>query len=296
MNTQTLDRRAPTPANLSSFHTAHHGKSLSQLMAQIPADITLHEIKADCVAHGKHTWKISQRAYDAGETGCPKCKSDLDERRNKFIAGRRQLLNNIDMPIEHINADFSSWSVGGSDDIQARQDKIIAFAESYAKSYAKGHANILLSGSTGTGKTKLACLIANEIVRRAYRPSMTVLFKRSEQIQQEIKDTWKHNSPVTKKAYLDMLSRAAVLVIDEVGEADTGFSEKASDADRETLSALIDRRYQKGLPTIITTNLSPDEFYEQLGHRGSDRIRQNLVSINCVWESYREVTSQLLEL
>ena len=53
------------------------------------------------------------------------------------------------------------------------------------------------------------------------------------------------------------------------------------------LDLLIDDRHERRQPTVITSNLSPQEFIERYGERIADRIRQMGLVVNCVGESLR---------
>lgn len=297
MNTayENASLRNPKPELLDAAHTAGRNNALDNIMSRAPSFNTV-SVTTDCPEHGKQSWQVTESVANAGNVPCQKCKWEHDAQQAKLQELKGGLLASLDIPSEHINADFSQWTVGGDDQTRARVAKIISFAKSYAASYRKGHANILLTGNTGTGKTKLACLIANEIVRQRYYAQMTVAFKRSGQVQQEIKATWDKNSADTDVAYLGRLSRSTVLIIDEVGEGDTSAVDKWADKEREQMSSIIDRRYQLRLPTIITTNMTEKEFYDHMGDRASDRLKQNIVQIPCVWPSYRVLTGRVVTL
>lgn len=297
MNTayENASLRNPKPELLEPTHTAGRGNALDNIMSRAPAFNTV-SVTTDCTIHGKQRWQVTEAVANAGNVQCQKCQWEHDAQQAKLGELKNDMLASMGIPSEHINADFSQWAVGGDDETRARIAKIINFAKHYAANYRKGNANILLTGNTGTGKTKLACLIANEIVRQRYYAQMTVAFKSSAQIQQETKATWGYASTDTDAAYLERLSRSTVLVIDDVGIGDTGYSDKSSDKDRERLSVVLNRRYELRLPTIITTNMTDKEFYDHMGHRASDRLRQNIVQIPCVWPSYRVLTGQVRTL
>lgn len=286
-------RRANEPANQSQYHAARNKGEIQLLMNAIPKDLQLVTITADCPMHGKREWHISAAAAKAGKTGCQKCRWEKEAREEAMNDKRAALMFSVDMPDEHIAASFDSWLLVGDNALKERMGNIISFAKGYSATYKKGHANILLTGNTGTGKTKLACLIANEIIRRRYSEKLSIVFKTSADIQREAKDGWNAAAPEKEVAYMARLARASVLIIDEVGEGDTGFSDKAADADRERLSGLINKRYQAGLPTIITTNKSAIEFCAHVGDRAADRLKQNLVDIPCNWRSFRDATRRI---
>lgn len=297
MNTayENASLRNPKPELLESTHTAGRNNALDNVMSRMPSFNTV-SVTTDCAIHGKQIWQVTEAVANAGNVQCQKCQWEHDAQREQLQHLKSNLLASLDMPSEHINADFSQWTVGGDNQTRARVAKIVNFAKHYAANYRKGHANILLTGNTGTGKTKLACLIANEIVRQRYYAQMTVAFKSSAQIQQETKATWGYASTDTDAAYLERLSRSTVLIIDDVGIGDTGYSDKSSDKDRERLSVILNRRYELRLPTIITTNMTEKEFYDHMGDRASDRLKQNIVQIPCVWPSYRVLTSRVVTL
>ncbi|WP_105245406.1 ATP-binding protein [Psychrobacter sp. Marseille-P5312] len=297
MNTayENASLRNPKPELLEPTHTAGRGNALDNIMSRMPAFNTV-PVTTDCPKHGKQRWQVTEAVANAGNVQCQKCQWEHDAQQAKLQELKGDMLASLDIPSEHINADFSQWTVGGDDQTRARIAKIINFAKGYAANYRKGHANILLTGNTGTGKTKLACLIINEIVRQRYYAQMTVAFKRSGQIQHEIKATWDKTSSDSAASYIERLSRSTALIIDEVGEGDTSAVDKWADKDREQLSAIIDRRYQLRLPTIITTNMTDKEFYDHIGDRASDRLRQNIVQIPCVWPSYRVLTGRVRTL
>ena len=285
----------PKPELLDPTHTAGRNNALDNIMARMPSFATT-SVDTDCAIHGKQSWLVTESVANAGNVQCQKCQWDNDAHQAKLQELKVYLLTSLEIPVEHINADFSQWSVTGDSQLRARIANIVGFSKEYAATYSKGHDNILLTGNTGTGKTKLACLIANEIIRHRYHARMTVTFKRSGQIQQEIKATWDRNSTDTDAAYLERLSRSTVLIIDEVGEGDTSAVDKWADKEREQMSSIIDRRYQLRLPTIITTNMTADEFYQHMGDRAADRLRHRLTEIPCVWPSYRMLTGRVRTL
>lgn len=53
------------------------------------------------------------------------------------------------------------------------------------------------------------------------------------------------------------------------------------------LDLLIDDRHEMRRPTVITSNLGPEEFKQRYGERIADRIRQMGLVVNCVGESLR---------
>lgn len=57
-----------------------------------------------------------------------------------------------------------------------------------------------------------------------------------------------------------------LLILDDIG------AEKATDFVAETLYRIVNYRYINDLPTIFTSNLSPQELADQIGERSASRI------------------------
>lgn len=100
---------------------------------------------------------------------------------------------------------------------------------------------ILFYGGVGTGKSFLACCIANALIDKCVRVSVTNFPRILNKLQGFGED---------KQEFLDKLDRYDLLVIDDLGvERDTSYSV-------EQVFNVIDARSRSGKPLIVTTNLS----------------------------------------
>ncbi|HGC9989574.1 TPA: ATP-binding protein [Streptococcus agalactiae] len=120
-------------------------------------------------------------------------------------------------------------------------------AYNYAKSFEqmkKDNVGLLFYGDVGSGKTYLACSIANELIeRKQVRVKIMNLSQVMNQIQ---KSAFKLDS----NEIISNLSNIPLLILDDLGiERDTSYA-------REQVYNIINSRYLKGRPTIFTTNLS----------------------------------------
>lgn len=69
------------------------------------------------------------------------------------------------------------------------------------------------------------------------------------------------NGPTEGERLLARARRASVLALDDLGaERPTGFA-------LEELATLVEARYQAALPTIVTSNLSPEGLVRRMGDR-----------------------------
>jgi len=118
---------------------------------------------------------------------------------------------------------------------------------------------LFLFGKAGTGKTHLAVKIAQEV------KSLRVRFIKVPRLLLELKSNF-DGKGWENEQIIDRLANVDLLILDDLG------AEKASEWVAETIFVLIDERYGNMRPTIITSNLSPDELVERLGDRIFSRI------------------------
>lgn len=104
---------------------------------------------------------------------------------------------------------------------------------------------ILFYGGVGTGKSFLACCIANALIDRCVKASVTNFPRIMNRLQGFGED---------KQGFLDKLNRYDCLVIHDLGvERDTSYSV-------EQIYNVVDARSRSGKPLIVTTNLSLDDL------------------------------------
>jgi len=176
---------------------------------------------------------------------------------------------------------FDNFSLKGLDgeDLE-KMKETVSKAREYAKLFPTRRGNLLLIGTTGTGKTHISTAIAKEIIHQGF----DVLYDSIQNIisdfeTDKFKSGYGQNERISDK-YLE----CDLLIIDDLGtEFDTQFSSS-------TVYNLLNTRQNRGLSTIISTNLSAKELagkyegricsriigsdYEVLSFRGSDyRIR-----------------------
>ncbi|HGI5890989.1 TPA: ATP-binding protein [Streptococcus pyogenes] len=120
-------------------------------------------------------------------------------------------------------------------------------AYNYAKSFEQmkeDNVGLLFYGDVGSGKTYLACSIANELIER--EQVKVKIMNLSQVINQIQKSAFK----VDSNEIISNLSNVPLLILDDLGiERDTSYA-------REQVYNIINSRYLKGRPTIFTTNLS----------------------------------------
>jgi len=106
---------------------------------------------------------------------------------------------------------------------------------------------LFMHGVRGTGKTKLAAIIANERAR-AGNP---VLFASVPDLMADIRSSFKDNST---SETVQAVKETPFLVLDDLG------SEKMSEWVGEQLFCIVNHRYNERLQTVVTSNYSPTEI------------------------------------
>ena len=116
---------------------------------------------------------------------------------------------------------------------------------------------LFIEGPRGTGKTKLAAIIANEKAK-AGKP---VLFSSVPDLLSDIRATFDGGRTA---AILQTVREAPCLVLDDLG------AERMTEWVSEQLFSIINYRYNERLQTIVTTNYTSRELMERMSIRGKD--------------------------
>lgn len=135
---------------------------------------------------------------------------------------------------------------------EARQ-KGINFIKHFEKFKYKGVGLYIYSPSTGAGKTLLACIIANGLIRQySEQPRFieaTSIFNESRKASR-----YSDNGDTSSEDKIRNIEKASVLIIDDLG------AEKVTDFTNSILYGLISKRTYLGKVTIITSRKTLDEL------------------------------------
>jgi DNA replication protein DnaC len=173
---------------------------------------------------------------------------------------------------------------------QENSKKVISIVSQVIKAYLdkiESHKSIgkglyIYSHTKGSGKTRFAASIANELIKKH---NMRVKFATSSNIINEIKATWdKETRTCTQSALLSALSTTEVLVIDDFG------TEKIYDFVNENFYSIVNERYNNRKLTIYTSNYDLSELpYED---RIRSRVKEMTFVIQFPEESVRDYIAE----
>jgi DNA replication protein DnaC len=116
-----------------------------------------------------------------------------------------------------------------------------------------GVRGLYLWGDFGTGKTHLVVAVLDELLRRDDFDAARIQFDRADELILQIQDTY--NTQQSTMAVADLRKRAGVWILDDLGT-----EQPSADAGRH-LRQILSRRVLK--PTLITSNLSPEQLQDQ---------------------------------
>ena len=135
---------------------------------------------------------------------------------------------------------------------------------------------LLFWGDVGTWKSFAAACIANYLLERKIPVIMTSFVKLLEVIQASREE---------EPAILNRLGYAKLVIFDDLG------AERGTDYALEKVYNIIDSRYRKGLPMILTTNLTIEEMKRDMDTRYSriyDRIFEICYPMQFTGPSWRK--------
>jgi DNA replication protein DnaC len=145
--------------------------------------------------------------------------------------------------------------------------------------WVRQHQNVLLLGPTGTGKTWLACALA----QKACRDGFTILHKRAAELFRELAVAHVDGS---FGRLLSKLSRIDILVLDDFAMA------PLKDSERRDFLEICDDRYQRR-SLILTSQMPLAHWHEQIGNVTVadsilDRVVHNAYRLELNGESLRK--------
>jgi DNA replication protein DnaC len=117
--------------------------------------------------------------------------------------------------------------------------------------WIQAHQNVLITGLTGTGKSFLACALANQACRKGFR----TLYCRATRLFDELMVA---RATGTHVRLLAKIARMDALVLDDWGLKPVGEQERL-----DLLEILEDRYGVRS--TIVTSQFPPDKWHDRLG-------------------------------
>lgn len=232
------------------------------------------------------TFHVTERPA-AITSRCPQCvaffnaeaaarkEAEAREHRNRRVAG---IAAASGIPARFAGRDFAGYraTVPGQ---KIALSVCQAFADSWPEKKADG-GSLVLTGGPGTGKTHLACAVANAVMRDHLA---VCKFGTVATVLRFIKDTYRRDSELTEQGAIERLVQPDLLIVDEVGV------QIGSEHEKMLMFEVLNARYQECRPTILISNLAADELETFMGQRVMDRYRECGAVLAFDWQSHRGV-------
>ena len=138
-------------------------------------------------------------------------------------------------------------------------------AKRFAEEFSQRGGNMLIVGGTGTGKTHITTSIARVVIAQG----RSVIYDGIENIIADFEEDKFKSGYTQKEPKAAKYMECDLLIIDDLG---TEFSSQFSTS---CLYNVINTRQNKGLSTIISTNLSPNDLASRYDGRIYSRIAGN---------------------
>lgn len=186
------------------------------------------------------------------------------------------------------------------DSYQEPQDYQLAILQIAKWLTSHSKPGLMIYGTIGTGKTKLAQGINESI--KAYKQAFRE-YTRNNMLDLKKRGLYDRYDLLSDRMQTPMLIHASelndpdrtslfkrtskILIIDDLGLEEVTVNNYGTRT--YPFTDLLAYRYEHHMPTIITTNLDEDKISERYGERIADRIHEMFSRVRCTGESYRRL-------
>lgn len=202
--------------------------------------------------------------YDNKQREIQERKKQEEENRIKREKIKK-LLGNSGIKKRFLNRTFENFKIDNENKEAFRNSKL--YAENFEKFKETGE-GIYYSGGFGTGKTHLAVAIALDLIEKG----VPVICMTAIDLLSEISRTYDKNRNVSEYQILQAYKEVDLLVIDDLGK------EYCTDWAAAMLYDIINDRYERCLPTIVTTNYNDEDLVNRLARKSNYETAGAIVS------------------
>ena len=144
---------------------------------------------------------------------------------------------------------------------RALMEKNLRYCREYARYFSQGAGNLVLSGTTGLGKTHLALAVGRAVGEMGH----TVCYETALSLFNKLEQA-RFTPSEENRARAEKLEQCDLLIVDDLGTEMPGQFTTAA------LYGLLNERLMARRPMIITTNLNVDELAKRYSPQIASRI------------------------
>lgn len=252
-----------TRTGLAIFRTACAGGDLAPIKARNQALCEKRRALLVSLGYGADYTEpqyTCKRCSDTGyvDTKMCTCLREALIRENFRTSGMGGLLDRQAFE----NFDTERYKKDG-EDVYRRMKANFAAAKGFAENFREKKGNLFLVGTTGAGKTHLTTAIARTVLDLGF----DVIYETSQNIMAAFEQDRFHSGYAQTESKSEKYMECTLLILDDLGtEFTNAFTVSC-------LYNLLNERQNKGLSTVISTNVPP----AQLRDKYEDRIYSRLI-------------------
>lgn len=177
------------------------------------------------------------------------------------------------------NFKLDYYPEGAGTSPRRRMESVLDFCKTYAAEFSQKSSSLLLYGHTGLGKTHLSLAIAGKVVEAGHG----VIYSSAQNLFNKLeKEKFGRSDGNTEENILG----CDLLIIDDLGaEFTTQFTVSA-------LYNIVNSRELEGKPTIISTNLTPEQLLSTYSERIASRILNNYTLLRFDGTDIRQIKTR----
>jgi DNA replication protein DnaC len=198
---------------------------------------------------------------------CPLCEGYgyiISEAGTQICECQNERLKEERLRAAEIPDKFMSKSLDNFVARDKKRKRIVDAARHYIQGFnlREQMKGLLIIGTIGAGKSHVAVAILKDIIAKGY----TGLYYNIPELLRRLRETYDPQSETVESDILEQTTSCELLVLDDLG------AELTSGWVRDRLYLIVNRRYEQGKPTIITTNCDLAELGERVGGRLTSRL------------------------
>jgi DNA replication protein DnaC len=235
--------------------------------------------RCDC-SKAQEYWKEHDRFEEE-----KKAKEQREEEEKAYQEKLERLMKNSKMGERFKTRTFENFQITNKN--EQAFNTIKKYADNFEIYKNKG-LGLILTGSYGTGKTHLTAAVCIDLMHKGYQPIFGTMITLLERIKATYDDDYaKENEEQVINQYIN----CDLLIIDDLGK------EKPTEWSIEKLYYIVNARYEKNLPLLITSNYDIEKLKDRLTVKDNFETAEAIVSrifemcrgLNMVYEDFRKM-------